>query len=126
MTTQITDSGARAVLALRSMEANAFRVSQVTTRLLDEHTDLPPLISVRPQATATAATLDLQTSTIDEAREWAAALGADLMVREQDEPGGRMADANLCVDGVIVHVCAFTRFTVQEKAERASTAAVAA
>ncbi|MFF7880935.1 hypothetical protein ACH40F_08350 [Streptomyces sp. NPDC020794] len=125
MTTQTTDSGAQAVLALRSMEANAFRVSQVTTRLLDEHTDLPPLIDVRPQATATAATLDLQTLTIDAARAWAAALGAELKVREQDELSGRMADANLDVDGVTVHVCAFTSFTAQERAERAAAAVAA-
>lgn len=126
MTNEITDSGARAVLALRAMEANAFRISQVTTRLLDEHTDLPELMQVRPQPTATEARIDLQLSNFDDARLWAEALGGTLTVADHDHMSGRLGTADFTVDGVVVHVCAFVYYTAQERAERKAAEAVAA
>ncbi|MEU2062864.1 hypothetical protein [Streptomyces sp. NPDC013455] len=126
MGTQITDTGARAVLALRSMEANAFRVSQVTTRLLDDHTDLPDLLAVRPQATGSAAQLDLQARTIEDARTWAAALGGTLRVEDTEHLNGWSASADVVVDGVTVHVCAFQHYSAEERAERGAAAVVAA
>jgi hypothetical protein len=126
MATQITDSGARAVLALRSMEANAFRVSQVATRLFDEHVDLPELTGVRPLPTATEARIDLQLSSFEDARTWADALGGRLRIEDHDNLNGRMGRAEITVDGVLVVVCAFVFYTAQERAERKAAEQVAA
>jgi hypothetical protein len=131
MGTNITDSGAQAVLALRSMEANAFRLSQVTTRLLDEHTDLPDLLAVRPHAEAHKATLDLQPRTLADARLWAAALEMELEVEDLKDPltkgwHHRRATAKAVIQGVTVFVVTSESYTAKEWAELVAAEAVSA
>ncbi|WP_060886202.1 hypothetical protein [Streptomyces caniscabiei] len=131
MTTQITDSAARAVHALQTMEGNAFRVSQVTTRILDEHTGLPGLLAVRPEATDAKACVVLQPHSLDDAFRWSAALGMALSI--EDEPDGavpgrryRRSTAKGVVDGVTVYVMTSESFSASEWAELRAGSAVAA
>ncbi|MFL4904627.1 hypothetical protein ACJ6WF_15935 [Streptomyces sp. MMS24-I2-30] len=130
MTNKITDSGARAVLALRAMEANAFRVSQVTTRLLDERTDLPELIAVRPTATATDAMIDLQPLNVDDARQWAASLGIELEIKHEADylPGWwvRRSCGRTVIDGVTVFVVTSETYSPEEWAALQAAEAVTA
>ncbi|MFF4752685.1 hypothetical protein ACWD5R_11285 [Streptomyces sp. NPDC002514] len=130
MTNKITDSGARAVLALRAMEANAFRVSQVTTRLLDERTDLPELIGVRPMATASDASVDLQPDTVDDARQWAASLSIELEIKDEESylPGwrARRSCGRAVIDGVTVFVATSETYSPEEWAALQAAEAVTA
>ncbi|WP_262058576.1 hypothetical protein [Streptomyces sp. STR69] len=119
MGTQITE-------AVRSMETHASQISQVALRLAATYPYLPHLISVRPRPSADTAELDLQLSTFDDARVWATALGGELVIRESDHTNGFHGDANIHIDGVLVHVCAFRRFTAEERAEREAAEQVAA
>jgi hypothetical protein len=109
--------------AVRDMEAHAFHVSQVAKRIATAFPHLPELIGVRPRPSAAHAELDLQTNTIDEARQWAQALGSELIVREGHGTSGWHGDADIEIDGVKVHVCAFHAFTAEERAARESTPA---
>jgi hypothetical protein len=112
------------------MEANAFRVSQVATRVLDEHTDLPELLDVRPHADADRATLDLQPYTLDDAWKWAAALGVELEVKNEDGyvPGWhtRRSTGRTVIDGVTVYVLTSASYSAKQWAELQAAEAVAA
>lgn len=130
MGTQITDTGAQAVLALRSMEANAFRVSQVTTRLLDQHANaLPELLAVRPEATHKSAAVVFQPRTVEDANQWAAALGVELVVEDVDgyRPGCHFRESRgtALVDGVTVWVSSSQSYSPEAWAELTAAEAVA-
>lgn len=131
MTTQITDCGARAVHALQTMEANTFRVLRVAVSILDEHTDLPGLLAVRPEATDTKACVVLQPYCAEDALRWADALGMALSIDDEPDrviPGNwyRRSTAKAVVDGVTVYVMTAQSFSASEWAELRAGSAVAA
>jgi hypothetical protein len=99
-------------------------------RLLDEHTDLPELLAVRPYAEAERATIDLQPYTLDDARQWAAALGAELEVKDEESrvPGWhtRRSIGRTVIDRVTVFVVTSTSYSAEEWADLQAAEAVAA
>lgn len=102
------------VAALDRLQAAALRVSVVARQLLAAHTDLPPLLAVRPTAQVSDlrgdAQLYLQPHTNDDARVWADRLGIELVTRLDPAPdyrpgeGDEHADGYTVIDGVKVHV----------------------
>lgn len=108
MTSQITETMAKAAQALDAMDAHASLVREVAERLLAEHAgSLPKLIGCRPYAGTGGPRLDLQPRTNVDAAAWALALGVELtesFVGERDGWRRRHMSGDVVVDGVRVHV----------------------
>jgi hypothetical protein len=126
MATENTDSMTLAVQAMAAMDANAARIRAVVPRLLAEHAEnLPPLLSVRTQATGRGAEVALQPWTVEAANEWARALCVELVCTEEVADDGwhtiRSA-ADTWVEGVRVHLGTSESFSPAQWAEREAVA----
>ncbi|MGW1979185.1 hypothetical protein [Streptomyces sp. NPDC001889] len=98
--------------AVQQMLANADRCASVARQILAGAEGLPALLDVRPEPTASVASVTLQTSTIADARAWAAYLGTELTVTLSPAPsywegqGTERARAMFLVNGVTVDLAA--------------------
>ncbi|MFF1282200.1 hypothetical protein [Streptomyces sp. NPDC058299] len=130
MGTQITDSISKAENALLSLDIHAQHVRQVAMRILGEHAaSLPELLAIHVEATDNRQRVGFQPRTVQDARQWAAALGVELTVTVVDAvPEGWRAIASAAewlVDGVQVRIGSYQSYSPEQWAER-SAAAVAA
>ncbi|MGD1219964.1 hypothetical protein AB9Q10_16225 [Streptomyces krungchingensis] len=129
MGTQTTDTITKAEQALTVMDSRAQHVRAVSLQLLGEHAaGLPELMAVRVEASSSRQQLALQPYTVQDARQWAAALDVTLTVSIEDAvPAGWRAvhaRANLEIEGVQVHLGSYQTYSPEQWAEH--TAAVVA
>jgi hypothetical protein len=129
VTTKITDPVTAATLAAEAMESNAALIRNALTQMAERMADLPPLLDVRPEATAAGARLTLQTSTEGETRVWAHAFGHAVEAVEEDGYGNSRAlrtVSEFVVGDVPVRLVSYETFSPSEWAARQVAAQVAA
>lgn len=117
------DTGRSPLDTVEAFEAAAFRVAQVTRKLLAEHPGLP-VGEIRPRASAhcayadVSAQVEIATRDTDAVHAWAAALGTTATVEFHDVRGASRAfeyhGAECTVGGVEVSVCATRRPSEEE------------